>query len=88
MNSGRLSGTYSSCCAVSADGATHEPALAREVYDVSGAGDTVIATLAVMLGSGLPLPQAMRQANLAAGVVVGKLGTATCSLQELQAACA
>jgi bifunctional ADP-heptose synthase (sugar kinase/adenylyltransferase) len=60
------------------------PAVAREVYDVSGAGDTVIATLAVMLGSGLSLPQAMRQANLAAGVVVGKLGTATCSLDELK----
>ena len=68
----------------SSGGTTHEPALAREVYDVSGAGDTVIATLAVMLGSGLPLPQAMRQANFAAGVVVGKLGTATCSLEELK----
>ena len=65
-------------------GVAHEPALAREVYDVSGAGDTVIATLAVMLGSGLSLPQAMRQANLAAGIVVGKLGTATCSLDELK----
>ncbi|BAO29774.1 D-glycero-beta-D-manno-heptose-7-phosphate kinase [Sulfuritalea hydrogenivorans] len=63
---------------------SHEPAVAREVYDVSGAGDTVIATLAVMLGSGLSLPQAMRQANLAAGIVVGKLGTATCSLDELK----
>lgn len=62
----------------------HEPALAREVYDVSGAGDTVIATMAVMLGSGLSMPQAMRQANLAAGIVVGKLGTATCSLDELK----
>ncbi len=72
----------------SATGATHEPAVAREVYDVSGAGDTVIATLAVMLGGGMSLPQAMRQANLAAGVVVGKLGAATCSLQELQAASA
>lgn len=70
----------------SADGLTHEPALAREVYDVSGAGDTVIATLAVMLGSGLSMTQAMRQANLAAGIVVGKLGTATCSLQELKTA--
>jgi rfaE bifunctional protein kinase chain/domain len=67
-----------------AAGATHEPAVAREVYDVSGAGDTVIAAMAVMLGSGLSLPQAMRQANLAAGVVVGKLGTATCSLEELE----
>jgi rfaE bifunctional protein kinase chain/domain len=65
-------------------GTVHEPAVAREVYDVSGAGDTVIATLAVMLGSGMSLPQAMRQANLAAGIVVGKLGTATCSLDELQ----
>ncbi len=65
-------------------GIAHEPAVAREVYDVSGAGDTVIATLAVMLGCGLSLPQAMRQANLAAGIVVGKLGTATCSLDELK----
>ena len=70
----------------SAGGAAHEPAVAREVYDVSGAGDTVIATLAVMLAGGMPLRQAMRQANLAAGVVVGKLGAATCSLQELRAA--
>jgi rfaE bifunctional protein kinase chain/domain len=70
----------------SATGATHEPAVAREVYDVSGAGDTVIATLAVMLGGGMSLPLAMRQANLAAGVVVGKLGAATCSLDELRAA--
>jgi rfaE bifunctional protein kinase chain/domain len=68
----------------SADGVVHEPALAREVFDVSGAGDTVIATLAVMLASGQPLAQAMRWANRAAGVVVGKLGTATCSLDELR----
>jgi len=67
-----------------ADGATHEAALAREVYDVSGAGDTVIATLAVMLASGASLPDAMRWANRAAGVVVGKLGTATCSIEELK----
>ena len=63
----------------------HEPAQAREVYDVSGAGDTVIATLAVMLGCGLDMATAMRLANRAAGVVVGKLGTATCTLAELQA---
>jgi len=66
-------------------GSVHEQALAREVYDVSGAGDTVIATLAVMLASGLSLAAAMRLANRAAGIVVGKLGTATCSLAELQA---
>ena len=62
----------------------HEPARAREVYDVSGAGDTVIATLAVMLASGAELPTAMRLANRAAGIVVGKLGAATASIEELR----
>ena len=66
-------------------GRVHEAARAREVYDVSGAGDTVIATMAVMLASGLDLAQAMQLANRAASVVVGKLGTATCTLAELQA---
>jgi D-glycero-beta-D-manno-heptose-7-phosphate kinase len=69
-----------------AEGPTHEPAQAREVYDVSGAGDTVIATLAVMLGSGSDMPTAMQLANKAAGVVVAKLGTAICTLEELTAA--
>ncbi|WP_424812011.1 D-glycero-beta-D-manno-heptose-7-phosphate kinase [Roseococcus sp. YIM B11640] len=59
------------------------PAMAREVFDVSGAGDTVIATLALGVAAGLPLEGAMRTANAAAGVVVGKLGTATCSAAEL-----
>lgn len=68
-----------------AAGAVSEPALAREVYDVSGAGDTVIATQAVMMAAGLDLAEAMRLANRAAGVVVAKLGTATCTLEELQA---
>jgi rfaE bifunctional protein kinase chain/domain len=67
-------------------GTAHEPALAREVFDVSGAGDTVIATLAVMMAAGLQLAAAMELANRAAGVVVGKLGTATCTLEELKAA--
>lgn len=62
----------------------HQPAIAREVFDVSGAGDTVIATLAVMLASGADLAQAMRLANQAAGVVVAKLGTAVATLAELQ----
>ena len=65
---------------------THEAARAREVYDVSGAGDTVIATLAVMLAAGCDQIEAMRLANHAAGIVVGKLGTATVSLDELRAA--
>ena len=69
-----------------AKGPSHEPAQAQEVYDVSGAGDTVIATLAVMLGSGSDMPTAMQLANKAAGVVVAKLGTAICTLEELTAA--
>ena len=66
-----------------AQGAQTMPAQAREVYDVSGAGDTVIATLAVMLAAGATLPDAVRIANEAAGVVVGKLGTAVVHPQEL-----
>ncbi|WP_270936590.1 D-glycero-beta-D-manno-heptose-7-phosphate kinase [Falsiroseomonas oryzae] len=59
------------------------PAEAREVFDVSGAGDTVIATLALAHAAGYALPDAMRLANTAAGIVVGKLGTATVSGDEL-----
>lgn len=66
-------------------GVLHEPALAREVFDVSGAGDTVIATLGVMLAAGADLPEAMRMANRAAGIVVGKLGTAVVHRAELLA---
>lgn len=61
----------------------HEPANTREVYDVSGAGDTVIATLGVMLGAGYTLHEAVRMANRAAGIVVGKLGAAVVSPEEL-----
>jgi D-glycero-beta-D-manno-heptose-7-phosphate kinase len=64
-------------------GSLHQPTLAREVYDVSGAGDTVIGTLGLALAAGLPLPQAMSLANASAGIVVGKLGTAVCSQDEL-----
>ncbi len=66
-------------------GAISEPARAREVYDVSGAGDTVIATMAVMIAAGLDAAKAMKLANRAAGVVVAKLGTAVCTLDELKA---
>ena len=59
------------------------PAQAREVFDVTGAGDTVIATLAAMLGSGLLLRDAMAHANRAGGIVVGKFGTASVSFDEL-----
>ena len=61
----------------------HEPTQTREVFDVSGAGDTVIATIAVMLASGADLPTAVRIANRAAGIVVGKLGTAVVSREEI-----
>ncbi|MBK9219639.1 MAG: D-glycero-beta-D-manno-heptose-7-phosphate kinase [Uliginosibacterium sp.] len=66
-------------------GVVHEGTRAQEVFDVSGAGDTVIATLAVMLASGADLATAMRLSNHAAGIVVGKLGTATVTLQEMLA---
>ena len=69
-----------------AGGALHEKAVAREVYDVSGAGDTVIATLAVMLAQGADWAKAIHVANVAAGVVVGKLGTAVVTRAELDAA--
>ncbi len=65
------------------DDVTNFPAVAREVFDVSGAGDTVIATLAVMLGNGVALPEAVAIANQAGGIVVGKLGTATVTREEL-----
>ena len=61
----------------------HIPALAREVFDVSGAGDTVIATLGAMLAAGAGYAEALRLANKAAGIVVGKLGTAVVSPDEL-----
>jgi rfaE bifunctional protein kinase chain/domain len=66
----------------------HEPTRAREVYDVSGAGDTVIAVLGLMVACGASLAAAMRVANHAAGVVVGKLGTAVVHRDELAASLA
>jgi rfaE bifunctional protein kinase chain/domain len=68
-----------------AEATLHEPAVAREVYDVSGAGDTVIATLAVMRAAGASWSEAVRVANRAAGIVVGKLGAAAVTRAELQA---
>ena len=64
------------------------PTFAREVFDVSGAGDTVVAALTLALAAGFPLADAARFANIAAGVVVGKLGTAVASPDELRAAAA
>lgn len=69
---------------VEGSGGVHvEAARAREVYDVTGAGDTVIAALALACAGGYALPEAMRLANTAAGIAVGKLGTATVELDEL-----
>lgn len=69
-------------------GAHRFPALAREVFDVAGAGDTVIATIAAGVASGLDLHDVIRLANLAAGVVIGKLGTVPILKDELLAALA
>lgn len=66
-----------------AAGALHVTAQAREVFDVTGAGDTVIATLAAMAAAGLSLRDALPIANRAGGIVVGKFGTATVSYEEL-----
>ncbi|MCH8197861.1 MAG: D-glycero-beta-D-manno-heptose-7-phosphate kinase [Proteobacteria bacterium] len=64
-------------------GAEHLEAMKREVFDVSGAGDTVVATLAAAIGAGVALADAAAIANAAAGVVVGKVGTATVEKSEL-----
>ncbi len=71
-----------------AQGVMHQPTLAQEVYDVSGAGDTVIATLGVSIAAGASLQESVRLANRAAGIVVGKLGTAVVTREELERACA
>jgi D-beta-D-heptose 7-phosphate kinase/D-beta-D-heptose 1-phosphate adenosyltransferase len=68
------------------EAALHLPTRAREVYDVTGAGDTVIATLAAALAAGVELAEACTLANCAAGLAVGKLGTATVSAGELERA--
>jgi rfaE bifunctional protein kinase chain/domain len=66
-----------------ADGHTRQPAKAREVFDVTGAGDTVIATMAAMMACGMTARSAMLLANKAGGIVVGKFGTAGVSQSEL-----
>jgi D-beta-D-heptose 7-phosphate kinase/D-beta-D-heptose 1-phosphate adenosyltransferase len=71
---------------VDGNGVEHFPTEAREVFDVSGAGDTVVASLAACLAGGYPLREAVTIANKAAGVVVGKIGTVPIELGELRAA--
>ena len=68
-----------------AQGVVHVPAVAREVFDVTGAGDTVIATLASLMGAGMSMRDALPWANKAGGIVVGKFGTASVTFQELLA---
>ena len=70
------------------DGAApiHIPAQARNIYDVTGAGDTVVAVLALALAAGADMEMAARLANYAAGIVVGKVGTASVTVEELQGA--
>ena len=62
----------------------HIPTHSEEVFDVSGAGDTVVATLSLCLASGMDFIQAMHTANVAAGIVVKKVGTATLTIEELR----
>jgi D-beta-D-heptose 7-phosphate kinase/D-beta-D-heptose 1-phosphate adenosyltransferase len=71
---------------VTAGDANHVPALAREVFDVSGAGDTVVAVFAAAIGAGVPHLDAVALANVAAGIVVGRLGTAAVFGAELLSA--
>lgn len=70
---------------VTADSADHFPSRAREVFDVSGAGDTVVATLAAGIAAGLPMVEAAQLANVAAGIVVAKAGTAVAYADDLRA---
>ncbi len=67
-------------------GVLHIETAAREVFDISGAGDTVIATLALALSCGIPIEAACLIANYAAGIVVGKIGAATATQEEIHAA--
>lgn len=65
----------------------HIPTHSEEVFDVSGAGDTVVATLSICLAAGFNMTEAMKTANIAAGIVVKKIGTATLTIQELRMNC-
>ena len=65
------------------NGAVHIPTHSEEVFDVSGAGDTVVATFSICLAAGFDVMEAMKIANVAAGIVVKKIGTATLSIEEL-----
>ncbi len=67
---------------------THLPTVAREVYDVTGAGDTVVSVVALALAAGADYPEACYLANHAAGVVIREVGTATCSPEQLRASIA
>lgn len=67
-------------------GSSYIPAIPREVFDITGAGDTVIATLSLSLAAGAPLKEAAMLANLAGSIVVGKIGTAVCTRDELELA--
>ena len=69
---------------IAPDASQDIPTEAREVYDVSGAGDTVVATLAAALAAGIPIADAIYLANKAAGIVVGKIGTSPILFKELR----
>ena len=66
------------------DSVTHIPAKAKEVYSIIGAGDTVVATIALSIASGASLREAATLANIAAGIKVGKIGTSSVSIEEIK----
>jgi D-glycero-beta-D-manno-heptose-7-phosphate kinase len=68
---------------ISQDKCLHLPTVAKEVFDVSGAGDTVVATIAATIAAGHTIEEAIEIANRAAGIVIGKFGTAAIQIQEL-----
>ena len=80
-----IQGSANSCGSLFRHGAAvlHIPAQARIIYDVTGAGDTVVAVLALLLALDMDMETVARLANYAAGIVVGKVGTASVSLEEL-----
>jgi D-beta-D-heptose 7-phosphate kinase/D-beta-D-heptose 1-phosphate adenosyltransferase len=78
-------GSEGMCLFVKGKQAIHIPAAAQEIYDVTGAGDTVASTLAMSLAAGASMQQASRLANQAAAIVVGRVGTAPAHLEELRA---
>lgn len=81
-------GLYLHLCGTPESSREHFPAQARHVFDQTGAGDTVTAVIAACVAAKIPLPEACKLANLAAGYVVGEVGTTVCPIEKLRELCA